>query len=431
MIWALLAVLLFCSGCVSASETALFGLPRQALYRFGKSSNPLRRSVFTLMRRPQTVLMTILITNTAVNVAIFAVSFVVSMRLQETSGAIAAAVNVGMLIAVILFGEMLPKALALRNAEPAAPFAAAITLALKFVLAPLRVLLDVLLVKPVTRLLSPSHIEPGNVTVDELRLLVDHTATEGFIDSLENDMLQAAVALSDVRVREIMTPRVDIEWIALTTPRDEVTAAARATRRRRLIVCDGEVDNVIGTLLVRDLLLDDRTSVRRLMRPALFLPEQAHLLQGLQQLQEHGTQLAVVVDEFGGTAGIITVENIVETIVGDLPDYDAPRPTPISERIDENTYRLSGHVSARNWFERFGMAAYDRKVDTLAGLIAARLGRWPRVGDAVHVRNLTLTVERMKSNRIDTVLVKRNGVGSSDSDAGGDRAAREREGAGA
>jgi CBS domain containing-hemolysin-like protein len=406
MIWLALVFLLCCSGCISASETSLFGLNPQALHQFGRSGNALGRRVFQLMRAPRRMLMTILITNTAVNVAIFAISFIAADRLHDDHPTIAAAANVGVLFAVIVFGELVPKAIALSNARFFAPIAAAIITVLQLVLSPAHWILGRWVVDPLTRLLAPSARASDVVSTDELRLLVEHSACDGHIDAAENDWLQAVVSFSDVSVREVMTPRVDIRFVFIDCDRETAIATARDAHRRQLPVCGRDLDAVRGVLRVRDLYLKPNATVRSLVRRVRFVPEQANLIQLLRHFREARSHLAIVVDEYGGTSGLVTTEDVVQRIVGILPDADPAARTDGAECIDENTYRIPAGLSARAWADRFG-ADIPAQVDTVAGLILSRLGRMPRVGDRVIVRNLTLTVESMLGRRIQHVLLQR------------------------
>ena len=148
--------------------------------------------------------------------------------------------------------------------------------------------------------------------------------------------------------------------------------------------------------------------MRSLLRPADFIPEQANLAQLMRHFREEQSHFAIVVDEYGGTAGLVTNEDAVEWIVGELPRSEQPR-TATSERIDDNTYRLSGDLSVRVWAERFAVGEIDRHIDTVGGLILSKLGRLPRVGDSVRIRNLTLTVEAVRRRRIEEVLLVRDG----------------------
>ncbi|UCC30317.1 MAG: HlyC/CorC family transporter [Phycisphaerales bacterium] len=407
MLWIALALLLVCSGIVSASETALFALSRQMLYRFGRSPGPLRRRVYLLMQQPRQVLMTVLMTNTAINVAIFALSFFALRHIGEASAAVAAAGSVMVPLAVVVFGEMLPKAIALSGSQRFAPPASGLIGILQVVLRPIQWILSRLLVEPVTRLLAPRSPVTDAVTMEELRLLVDHSAREGVIDSTESEMLQATVALGEVSVREVMTPRVDIRSIQIDGDRAAILRMIRESGRRRLPVYGRDLDDIRGVLHARDLYLDPEAPLKGLIRRVRFVPEQANLMQLLRHFRTENMHLAVVVDEYGGTAGLVTTEDIVGSIVGELPDAETPRPAITTERLDENTYRLSGDLSARVWADRFGAGEIDRNIDTVAGLILARLGRLPRTGDSIRIRNLTLTVETMRRRRIERVLLRR------------------------
>jgi len=411
MIWLLLLFLLVCSAAVSASETALFALNRRSLQDFRRSPDLLRRRVGVLMNQPRRVLMTVLIANTAVNVSIFAISFVVLRNLRSTHPALAAAGGVSVLLAVILLGEMVPKSIALSGAQRLAPLAAALIDVLRIVLAPLRFFLRTFLVDPLIRLMAPTS-RPGEVTTDELRQLVDHSAHDGVINSQENTMLQAAVTLRDIRVREIMTPRVDIESVCIGDSRAATLGALRSCHRRKLPVHGRNLDDIRGILYARDLLTHTNTPVASLCRPVCYVPEQINLLQLIQVLRVKNVQLAIAVDEFGGTAGLVTMEDVVESIVGDLPDPNATRPTPVAERIDRNAYRVSGDLSVREWADRFGVREVDHRVSTVGGLVLAKIGRLPRVGDAIRIRNLSLTVEKMDRHRIESVILRRDDEGS-------------------
>lgn len=222
--WLLLVVLLACSGLVSGSETALFGLSRLELRDFAAAGGPLKRQAWQLMQRPRRVLMTVLIANTAVNVLFFAISFVTFEGLSEDHPVAASCGGVAALLAVILFGEVFPKAAARAHAARLAPLAAPLVGGLQTVLGPIRLILQVSLVEPMTRLAggSASGRTPGQarsqgeeVTVEELQALVEMSAHQGVIDSAENRMLHHIVALPEISVRSVMRPRVDVVAVPL------------------------------------------------------------------------------------------------------------------------------------------------------------------------------------------------------------------------
>jgi CBS domain containing-hemolysin-like protein len=405
MIWLVLGLLLLCSGIVSASETALFGLDRKTLNEF-RGEGPLRRRVYRLMQNPRRVLMTVLMVNTAVNVAIFAVSYVALRHIGNTSMVVAAFAGLAAPLAVIVFGEVLPKAMALSNARRFAPSASGFINVAQTVVGPARAVLSRLLVEPITRLLAPSTLPADSVTTDELRLLVEQSAREGVINSSENDMLQSIVALSTVSVREVMTPRVDIQSVGINDDREALLSTIHRTRLRRLLVHGRDLDDIRGVLYARDVFLD--TATTKLIRRAHYIPEQLNLLQLLRLFREERVHLGVVVDEYGGTSGLVTVNDVVKWIVGELPDVQTIRLEPTFERIDEDTYQLGGDLSVRVWADRFGVGEVDRNIHTVGGFVLARLGRLPRIGDSIRLRNLTLTVRTMRGKRIETVRLHRH-----------------------
>lgn len=408
ILWLGLALLLCCSGAVSGSETALFALDRPTLHTFSESSSVLCRRAARLMRHPRRVLMTVLIANTALNVTIFGVSFVTLEGLDDVHPIAPAVGGACVLFAVILGGEILPKAIAFSFVHRFAPPAALLISTLHIALGPIQWLLATFLVNPITRLVSPQTSTADAVTTEELRLLVEQSAMEGVISSRENEMLQGAVALGEASVREVMTPRVDIQYIPASATRADATRIMRDSGRRKLPVVGRDLDDIRGILHGRDLFLQVATPIHQLLRPVHYVPEQVRLVQLIRHFREHKIQHALVVDEYGGTVGLVSMEDVVERIVGNLSEYDAPVTTPAAERIDENTYRLSGDLSVRDWADRFAVARIDRRITTIGGLVLARLGRLPRVGDAVRIRNLTLTVEAMDKRRISIVLLERD-----------------------
>ena len=265
------------------------------------------------------------------------------------------------------------------------------------------------LVEPITRLIAPARRQPDHVTVDELKLLVEHSANEGHIHSTENEMLQSIVAMEEVSVREVMTPRVDIEAVCLEDPPAEIAVAVRRSQKRVLPVYGHDLDDIRGVMYVREVLLHPSAAVEAMLRPVEYVPEQASLAQVLRHFVDTRGHAAVVVDEYGGTSGLVTNEDLVTWVVGQGDPTTAPGDETISEQLDENTYRLSGDLSVRVWAERFGVREIDRHVDTIGGWVLSRLGRLPRAGDSVRFRNLTLTVEDVRHRRIEWVIVRRDG----------------------
>lgn len=406
--WLVLLLLLLSSGLASGSETALFAVSQTTLRQFGRQHG-LRRQVYRLMQHPRQVLMTVLITNTAINVGIFAVSYTLLAGLEATYPMAGPIGSVFVLLAVVLCGEIMPKAIALNRATQLSPFAGGVISFLQIVLGPLQWLLGTFLVEPITKLLAV-YPPADEVSTEEMQLLVRQSARRGLITSQENEMLRAVLALGNATVREVMTPRVDMLTVRLTDSYDDIRQALRESRKRKLPVCGRDLDDIRGILYARHVLLQTDKPIEQWLRPVNYVPEQMKLMQLLQHFREQRMQFAVVVDEYGGTVGVVSLEDVLERIVGDLGEYDAPTDAQV-EQIDDNTYRLPGGTSVREWAERFGVHAVPRNVDTLGGLILSRLGRVPEENDHIRIRNLTLTVERMNHHRIESILVRRDAGG--------------------
>lgn len=402
-----LMILVLASGAISAAETALFAVDRQTLQRFRASAHRLHRLAASLMDRPQHVLITVLLANTAANIAIYSVSFVVLQKITRHSAVLSTLGGLVVLLAVILFGEVVPKAVAYRVHVQAAPSAAAFLYALERGTLPLVRLLSAVVVTPLARLIIPTPTRRRELDTDDLRDLVDLSAQQGTITTQENEMLQAIVAMGDIRVSEIMVPRVDVETVSLRDDRARIEQKLLASSRRKLPVTAKGLDDVVGLLYLRDLLLNRDRPWRELVRKVHFVPAHLTLLQLVRHFRDQAVQMAIVVDEYGGTEGLVTVEDVLEQIVGDISKRGEPLEAPLFEQLDTDTYRLAGDLSIRAWEDEFALDIGDGRIDTVGGLVLAHLGRLPREGDTMTLRNLTLTVEKMRGRRVGSVLLRR------------------------
>jgi putative hemolysin len=402
----LLAVLLVCSALISGSETALFALSRQDVRAFQRSGNRFKEVAAHLMRRPRMVLMTVLLANTVVNICFFAVSF---LLIERVSRAYPLATCLGALLApftLVVFSEVLPKAAALAHGPYVAPFCAPLIQSLALVLAPLRWVLDHAVVLPLTRIILPGRGIGPHVSTGELRALVEMSARQGVINVRENEILQQIVTLPETSVRSVMVPRVNIAAVSIKADRETVGRRIRASGKKRIPVFGRDLDDILGLIRAVDLHLDRDRPLHELLKPVHFVPEQADLLQLVREFRRTGTHLAIVVDEYGGTAGLVSLEDVMEWIVGDIADADEPPPGPVAEVIDARTYRLSGDISVRSLAEYFGVSPAAARVETLGGFMLWHMGRLPRPGDVVHTANLKLTVESVAARRVEHVRVE-------------------------
>ncbi len=246
-------------------------------------------------------------------------------------------------------------------------------------------------------------------TTVELRELVDLAEARGVVEHGEREMIHSVFSLGDTIVREVMVPRTEMVWIEATKTGRQALALFLRSGFSRIPVIAENVDDIVGILYLKDVVrAQDTNEVRDLMRAATFVPEFKAVDDLLSEMQAARTHIAIVVDEYGGTAGLVTIEDILEEIVGEITDeYDVERP-PV-ERLGDGSIRVSARLSVEDLAELFDVELPNDEVETVAGLMAQQLGRVPIPGADATVAGLQLTAEGTtgRRNRIDTVLVQR------------------------
>ena len=326
----------------------------------------------------------------------------------------------------IVIGELVPKSLALAFPDRTSLLLAGPVDLLGRLLAPLVAVLTGLtrvLVRP-----FGAHVtKEAQITAEELKLIVERGGEEGVLEAEEEQMIHAVIELGGRRVHEVMVPRIDI--VGLEADADLEAAVDRIIKEghSRLPVWEGSVDHVLGILYAKDLLpflkaaSGERPSIRSLLRPPVFVPESMSIDDLLHEFQRRKVHLAIVGDEYGGTAGLVTIEDLLEEIVGEIQDeYDEEEEMVV--RLDDNRIRFDGRASV----DEIGDAWEDLDLgdlveerddyDTIGGLVFHRIGRVPKPGDVVELRGVTITVESTDGRRVAKVLITRERVGG---DSGG------------
>jgi putative hemolysin len=252
------------------------------------------------------------------------------------------------------------------------------------------------------------------VTEDEIEAFIDVGTKEGILDPGEEELIMGVIDFGDTLVRSVVTPRIDIVCASVDSDMDELADLFLSSKHSRIPIYRESVDHIVGVLHIRDLLRGQRSStpmaLKDLAMPPYFVPETKPLTELLKEFQEQRQQIAMVVDEYGGTAGIVTVEDLLEEIVGEIED-EHDEAAPIQEALPNGSWRIDGRESLELLDELFDVDIEEEPFETVGGLIFGRLGSVPRPGEAVESHGLKLMVERIDGRRIRSVLVEKLAAG--------------------
>jgi CBS domain containing-hemolysin-like protein len=385
----------------SAVDAAFTAISRHRLGTLlSEDSSRSKQVVARLLDDPYQLKSTIILINTG---ALISATWL-TLHLELGSGAWAVAARLGgLLVAALVIGEVTPKALAVRNPAATARLLAGPMVALTTLLWPLIALIS-LPTRPLYRLLSGQDAPRAPlVTEEELRLLVNVGEEEGLIERDERVMIEGVMAFGDTLVREIMVPRVDIFGLEQHTGLAEALDAVSSSGHSSIPVYDDTLDNVVGILYAKDLIPALRTGslempIDSLLRAPHFVPETMKVNALLEDLQRRKVHMAIIVDEYGGTAGLATIEDLIEQIVGEIQDeYDTGDPS--IQPVSEDEFIVDARVPIEDINDLLDIELRSDDAERIGGLIYERLGRVPRVGDVVDLGEATATVLAVKGVR--------------------------------
>lgn len=321
-------------------------------------------------------------------------------------------VTVAIAFLMLIFGELVPKNLALQDAERLSLVVARPIEWLAVITGPLVIALTFTTNGILALLGSKEKARVPSVTEDEIRAIVDVAEEEGVVDEEERDMIQGVFDFGETKVREIMVPRVRIAAISKDASPRRAWEVIIETGHSRLPVFDRDLDNVVGVLHAKDLLRhfgggDVAQKVEQLMRPAYFVPSSKLVDELLRELRQTRTHMAIVVDEYGGTAGLVTLEDLVEEIIGPIQDeYDQAEVRDI-EMLDEDEALVNATANLHDLNEALSIELKADDVDTVGGLVYTVLGHVPAQGEEIVLPEAKLTVLAVDGPRILTVKVRR------------------------
>lgn len=402
---ALMPPLLVASAFCSSAETAIFGLSADDRTGLRRSSPTASRAVEALLAEPRQLLITVLLGNMSVNTLYFVIS---SMLIARAGFGFGGNIAFGAftLLFVVLGAEVLPKLLADARRAKAVPLLAPALLVIHRAIAPLRLGLDRAIIAPLSRLTAPRDAPP-RLSPAELAAMLEQSGAAGVIDADEQRVLRGVFELRRLRVRDVMTPRVDMAWVESNATRAEIIELVRVHRLTRIPVVGKGVDDVVGIVHVKRYLLDprrDATPITDYVRRPRFVPELASVEQLLSEFRGHRSDLAIVVDEYGGTAGVVALEDVVEEIVGDIVSPEETPELPPQE-TSPGVWAVAGDTNLQRWADAFGERFLNSRASTLGGFLLERIGRPAQVGDIVRLANLRLTVESVVGNRVRRITV--------------------------
>ena len=402
----IIVVLLGFSAFFSGSETAFFSLSRATIAQM-EGGGRRNRMVAKLLRNPRMLLVTILFGNLLVNIASTSAVTALAISMFGEKG-VGIAVLV-MTFLILIFGEISPKSLAIKNAVVFAVTAVPLLRFFMIVFAPFRLLLGMvadLVVERSRRLFGERREEYGAY---ELATAVEMGHREGLFDEFEKEVLTNLFLFTETTVHEILTPRVDVFSLDVETPLNEAVIQVRSQGFSRVPLYDGTKDHIVGILLAKDLLRysrDERVILRDIMRPVRFVPESKRIRNLFGELIAAHQHMVIIVDEHGSFAGILTLEDILEEIFGEIRNRREPK---VEEYllIDNDRIIVDGAMRLDDLNEVFDTELDSPEVETIAGYLVEEIERIPREGESFTLKGLRFLVLSADSTRVSKIKIER------------------------
>jgi putative hemolysin len=395
------------SALLAGAEAAYFSLSRLGSAHLEPEESPGHALLTRVLRDPRDLLITLLVGITLVNIAASALATQVATTLFGPRG-VGIAIPI-MVFLIVVFGEVLPMTLAVGAPHRFGLLLARPVLALQWLLTPVRLLLGAF-TRMVSRAADGDGVAKAAITEAELRTLVEVGHQEGVVQRTEREMIHGVFELGETSVAEVMVPRTDVFGLDVATPRDRLLQAIRANLHHRVPIYEGSLDHVVGILQVKDLLpyyagLPPDFDLRAHLAGPYFVPQSKRADALLREFKAKKLRMAVVVDEYGGTAGVVTLEDILEEVVGEIRDeFEAEE--RLAQPVDERTWRVAAKMAIGDFNTVTGLSIPDEHFETVGGWVLDLFGRVPHRGESVEANGIRVTVETIHRNRILQVLVR-------------------------
>ncbi len=402
----ILIILLLLSAFFSSAETALTTSNKIKMKRLADEGNKNAALVLKITDNPDKMLSAILIGNNIVNIS---ASSLATIFVQSCFGDWAISIGTGVLtLLVLIFGEITPKTAATAFANSIALKYAKVIWGLMVILTPLIIIVNILSSGVMFILGVKKDSKESTFTEEELRTIMNVSHEEGIIEKEEREMINNVFDFGDAEAKDVMIPRIDMCMVEENCSYDELIDIFKENKYTRIPVYQESPDNVIGIINIKDLILyraGDEFKIRDFLREAYYTYEYKKLSELMIEMKKDSVNITIVLDEYGVTAGLITIEDLLEEIVGEIRDeYDYDEEDIINE-IADGEYIVDGQVKLDDVNECLGLSLTSEDYDSLGGYIIGYLDRLPAKGDKVEQDNLTLVVDSMIKNRIDKIHI--------------------------
>ncbi|MCK4311352.1 MAG: HlyC/CorC family transporter [Candidatus Cloacimonetes bacterium] len=401
---------LLLSAFFSSSETAFFSLSKIQLKKIKKKKTRSSRRIFRLLRNPRELLIIILLGNTIVNVAAASTAAIIAISignkyLSHLSQSLIMAVEICvMTILLLIFGEITPKLVSFSSPEKVARFSSFFLEIIKYLLWPIIKILEFISSLFSTR---KDTLQPANLTSEDFKNLIKSRATQDSLEENEKKIITSIFRFSSTLAKEIMIPRVDIIAIDSSEGLTKVKEQIIQSGYSRIPIYKKNIDNVIGIVYAKDIILNPtKQALTSFIRPPLFITENVKIQNLLNQFKSTKIQIAIVVDEYGGTAGLLTLEDILEELVGEIMDeYDKEK--PMISRLSENEYLISGMYSIAELNEEFNLNIDEEEYDNLAEFLYDNFNKVPLKDESFIYENCAkFIITNIKAQRIHYAKMK-------------------------
>lgn len=406
----LIGIFLMLSAFFSGSETAFFSLSKVQLKKIEKTHSSRSRRLTRLLKNPRELLIIILLGNTIVNVLASSTAALIAIEIGErflskSSHGIAIFIEIIiMTLLLLVFGEITPKLLAYSSPVKMSYSNSVFIEIIKYILWPAIKILDF-----ISGIFSKNKVihNKANLTSEDFKNLINSKATEESLEENEKKIIASIFKFSSTTAREILIPRVDIIAADISDGVNKIRQIIMESGHSKIPIYKKNIDNIVGMIYAKDIILNpDRKSINSLLRPALFVTENVIIQNLLNQFRRSKIQIAIVVDEYGGTTGLITLEDILEELVGEIMDEYDQETLPFT-KLSDSEYRVSGMYSIADLNAEFFLDINEEEYDNLAEFIFDNLNRVPKINESFTYENLAVfTITHISSQRINYVKMK-------------------------